>query len=70
MTADAYATEFDVADLFPLFAETAPGVYVMQRQAKYPVAAAAVYKKAFLLKNPNYGENVDVENNPYFEFIR
>lgn len=53
-----------------LIKRTAPGVYVMQRQEKHSDAAAAVYKKAFLLNNPNYGENDEVEHNPYFEFIR
>lgn len=49
---------------------TAPGVYAMVRQEKYSDHAAAIYKQAFLLNNPNYSDKDDVEGYPFFEFIR
>lgn len=49
---------------------TAPGVYTMVKQEKYSDHAAAIYKQAFLLNNPNFSEKDEVEGHPFFEFIR
>lgn len=46
------------------------GVYAMVRQEKYSDHAAAIYKQAFLLNNPNFSEKDNVEGHPFFEFIK
>lgn len=46
-----------------------PGVYEMVKQEKYSDEAKKVYIQSFLLNNPTYTENDDIESNPYFEFI-
>jgi len=46
-----------------------PGVYEMVKQEKYSDEAKKVYVQSFLLNNPTYSENDDIESNPYFEFI-
>ncbi len=47
-----------------------PGVYALVKQEKYSEHAAAIYKQAFLLNNPNFSDKDEVEGNPFFEFIR
>lgn len=46
------------------------GVIEAVRQDKYSDFALHIYKKSFLLNNPNYAESDEVESNPYFEFIQ
>lgn len=45
------------------------GVYEMVKQEKYSDEAKKVYVQSFLLNNPTYTENDDIESNPYFEFV-
>ena len=47
-----------------------PGVYEMVKQDKYSEFALSVYRKSFLLNNPNYTESDEIDSNPYFEFIQ
>lgn len=46
-----------------------PGVYEAKRVERASDFAIDLYRKAFLLYNPNYKENDDIETNPFFEFI-
>lgn len=46
------------------------GFYTPCRIDKASEFALAMYKKAFLLNNPNYSASDDVESNPFFEFIK
>lgn len=46
-----------------------PGIYEMIKQEKYSDEAKKVYVQSFLLNNPTYTENDDIESNPYFEFV-
>lgn len=46
------------------------GYYAPCRIDKASDFALAMYKKAFLLNNPNYSASDDVESNPFFEFIK
>lgn len=45
------------------------GVYEANRVERASDFAMTLYRKAFLLNNPNYKENDDIETNPFFEFI-
>jgi hypothetical protein len=45
------------------------GVYRANNQDKISDFARWIYKKAFLLNNPNYTEADAVETNPFFEFV-
>lgn len=47
-----------------------PGIIEAVRQEKYSDIALQIYKKSFLLNNPTYADNDEVESNPYFEFIQ
>lgn len=47
-----------------------PGVYEICKQEKYSDFAMQIYKKSFLLNNPAYADNDDIESNPFFEFIQ
>ena len=46
------------------------GVYNACRMSGLSDFSFSIYKKAFLLNNPNNTENDNVESNPYFEFIQ
>lgn len=45
------------------------GIYQANRQSNVSDFAKWIYKKAFLLNNPNHAESDDVESHPFFEFI-
>lgn len=45
------------------------GIYEANRVERVSDFAISLYRKAFLLYNPNYKENDDMETNPFFEFI-
>lgn len=47
-----------------------PGIYTKVRQEKYSEAALAIYKQSFLLNNPTLSDSIELEDYPYFEFIR
>jgi len=53
-----------------LITRTQVGVYQAIKQENISDFARWMYKKAFLLNNPNNTENDNVESNPYFEFIQ
>lgn len=46
------------------------GVYEINKVSDYSDAAKAVYKKSYLLNNPTFTADADVDENPYFEFLK
>lgn len=52
-----------------LITRTRVGVYQMNKQNNISDFARGMYKKAFLMNNPNYTDSDDVVSNPYFEFL-
>lgn len=46
------------------------GYYAINRVSNLTDFADSIYKKAFLLNNPNYSETDDVSSHPFFEFIK
>lgn len=53
-----------------LITRTQVGVYQANKQTNISDFARWMYKKAFLLNNPNYTEVDDVESNSFFEFTK
>lgn len=53
-----------------LITRTQVGVYQANKQTNISDFARWMYKKAFLLNNPNYTEVDDVESNSFFEFAK
>ena len=45
------------------------GFYEAKRVERASDFAMILYRKAFLLNNPNYKENDDIDTHPFFEFI-
>lgn len=46
-----------------------PGVYQAHRADRVSDFTIGVYRQSFLVNNPNYRANDDIDANPYFEFI-
>ncbi len=52
-----------------LLSRPVAGIYEAKRVERVSDFAKDFYRKAFLLYNPNYKENDDIETNPFFEFL-
>lgn len=46
------------------------GIYTLHRQNKFSDAALSIYKRSFLLNNPNFNDKDDYMTNSYFEFVK
>ena len=45
------------------------GIYEANRQDRYSDFAYSLYRKAFVINNPTYTMDDDIDSNPFFEFI-
>ena len=45
------------------------GIYEAIRQERYGDFALTLYRKAFVINNPTYTMDDDIDSNPFFEFI-
>ena len=45
------------------------GIYEANRQERYSDFVLTLYRKAFVLNNPTYTMEDDIDSNPFFEFI-
>ena len=45
------------------------GIYEAIRQERYSDFALTLYRKAFVINNPTYTMDDDIDSNPFFEFI-
>ena len=45
------------------------GIYEAIRQERYSDFALILYRKAFVINNPTYTMDDDIDSNPFFEFI-
>lgn len=45
------------------------GIYEANRQERYSDFVLTLYRKAFVLNNPSYTMEDDIDSNPFFEFV-
>ncbi len=45
------------------------GIYEAIRQERYSDFALTLYRKAFVINNPTYTADDDIDSNPFFEFV-
>ena len=45
------------------------GIYEAIRQERYSDFALTLYRKAFVINNPTYTMDDDIDSNPFFEFV-
>ena len=45
------------------------GIYEAIRQERYSDLALTLYRKAFVINNPTYTMDDDIDSNPFFEFV-
>ena len=45
------------------------GIYEAIRQERYSEFTLSLYRKTFVINNPTYTENDDIDSNPFFEFV-